>query len=45
MTERKECSGHCCYKVGGKQAELILCDKCGRIRCIRNKDGLWENLY
>jgi hypothetical protein len=39
-----ECKGHCYYKIGLK-ADVILCDRCGRIRAIRNADGNWENLY
>lgn len=41
---KKECEHHI-YKVGGPQASLILCDMCGRVKVIKNKDGQWENLY
>ena len=44
MVKVVECENHCKYIIGGK-ADLCVCERCGRIKAIRNKDGFWENLY
>ena len=40
----EECKDHCKYVIGGK-ADILVCERCGRVKVIRNKDGNWENLY